>query len=76
MRQMIPLLIAACCFARQPTAEDMPQEMIWVDRAGKILGKVGSTQNSIFHPEISPDGKSIVVSARDGEAERPGHLDS
>jgi eukaryotic-like serine/threonine-protein kinase len=67
MRPTIPFLIAACCFAQQPTAEDMPQEMIWVDRAGKILGKVGSTQNSIFHPEISPDGKSIVVSARDGE---------
>lgn len=45
----------------------MPQEMVWVDRAGKILRRVGSTQHSIFHPEISPDGKLIVVSARDGE---------
>jgi Tol biopolymer transport system component len=61
------LLFTVPALAQQPTAEDMPQEMIWVDRAGKILGKVGSTQNSIFHPEISPDGKSIAVSARDGE---------
>lgn len=61
------MVFTIAALGQQPTAEDMPQEMIWVDRAGKILGKVGSTQNSIFHPEISPDGKSIVVSARDGE---------
>jgi Tol biopolymer transport system component len=45
----------------------MPQEMVWVDRAGKILGRVGAVQNSIFFAEISPDGKWIAVSARDGE---------
>jgi Tol biopolymer transport system component len=45
----------------------MPQEMIWVDRSGEILGRVGAVQNSIFFPEISPDGKWIAVSARDGE---------
>jgi len=54
-------------FLQQPTAQDMPQEMIWMDRAGKVLGRVGSVQNAIFFPEISPDGKSIAVSARDGE---------
>jgi Tol biopolymer transport system component len=45
----------------------MPQEMVWVDRTGKIIGPVGAVQNSIFFPEISPDGKWIAVSARDGE---------
>jgi Tol biopolymer transport system component len=45
----------------------MPQEMVWVDREGKILSRVGAAQASIFFPEISPDGKSIAVSARDGE---------
>jgi Tol biopolymer transport system component len=54
-------------FLQQPTAQDMPQEMIWLDRAGKVLGRVGAVQNAIFFPEISPDGKSIAVSARDGE---------
>jgi len=45
----------------------MPQEMVWVDRSGKTLGRVGTSQMSIFFPEISPDGRSIAVSARDGE---------
>jgi Tol biopolymer transport system component len=45
----------------------MPQEMIWVSREGKILGTAGARQNSMFFPEISPDGRYAVVSARDGE---------
>jgi Tol biopolymer transport system component len=61
---MIPLLFL---FFQQPTAQDMPQEMVWVDRQGKVIGRVGAVQQSIFFPEISPDGKSIAVSARDGE---------
>ena len=52
---------------QQPTAQDMPQEMVWVDRSGKLLERAGTVQNSIFFPEISPDGKWIAVSARDGE---------
>jgi Tol biopolymer transport system component len=55
------------CLAQQPAAEDMPQEMVWVDRGGKILSRVGAVQMSMFFPEISPDGKRIAVSARDGE---------
>jgi Tol biopolymer transport system component len=62
---MIPLLISL--FFQQPTAQDMPQEMVWVDRQGRVLGRVGAVQQSIFFPEISPDGKFIAVSARDGE---------
>jgi Tol biopolymer transport system component len=45
----------------------MPQEMVWVDRAGQVIGRVGAVQSSIFFPEISPDGRFIAVSARDGE---------
>ncbi|MSV29140.1 MAG: hypothetical protein EXQ52_10420 [Bryobacterales bacterium] len=67
MRPAIPFLFAAVCLAQQPTPEEMPQEMVWVDRAGKILGRVGATQMAMYFPEISPDGKSIAVSARDGE---------
>src|SRR5688572_23112214 len=59
--------MAALAAAQQPGPEDMPQEMVWVDRSGRILGRVGAVQNSIFFPEISPDGKWIAVSSRDGE---------
>src|SRR5687768_15894983 len=59
--------MAALAAAQQPGPEDMPQEMVWVDRSGKILGRVGAVQNSIFFPEISPDGKWIAASSRDGE---------
>ncbi len=52
---MIPLLLML--FFPQPTAQEMPQEMIWVDREGKALGRVGAVQNAIFFTEISPDGK-------------------
>ncbi|MFN7920506.1 MAG: hypothetical protein U0Q16_10440 [Bryobacteraceae bacterium] len=62
------LLAAACAtWAQQPAADEMPQEMVWVDRAGKVLGKVGAAQMAIFFPELSPDGKWIAVSARDGQ---------
>lgn len=61
------LLLAGATLAQQPTAADMPQEMVWVDRTGKILSRVGAVQNSMFFPELSPDGKFIAVSARDGE---------
>lgn len=61
------MIVLLLLFLQQPTAQDMPQEMVWVDRTGKVLGRVGAVQNAMFFPEISPDGKSIAVSARDGE---------
>lgn len=60
-------LATLATLAQQPGPADMPQEMVWVDRTGKVLGRVGAIQNSIFFPELSPDGKWIAVSARDGE---------
>ncbi len=59
--------LALLFFFQQPAAHEMPQEMVWVSRDGKVLGRVGAVQNAIFFPELSPDGKSIAVSARDGE---------
>ena len=61
-----------CCLPgvfplQQPGPKDMPQEMVWVDRSGEVIGRVGSVQGSIFFPEISPSGEFIAVSARDGE---------
>lgn len=68
MKAVFPGLLAALpLLAQQPTPAEMPQEMVWVDRAGQILGRVGAIQNSIFFPELSPDGSQIAVSARDGE---------
>src|SRR5688572_1908369 len=61
------LCVAVLAMAQQPGPDDMPQEMVWVDRSGKILGRLGTVQNSMFFPEISPDGKWIAVSARDGQ---------
>ena len=59
---------AAAAVAQQPAPDEMPQEMVWIDRAGKVLGRAGAVQKSMFFPEISPDGKLAAVSARDGEA--------
>ena len=66
-RLMLVCFAILTAFAQQPGPADMPQEMVWVDRSGKVLGPVGAVQNSIFFPEISPDGRWIAVSARDGE---------
>ncbi|MDA1315701.1 MAG: hypothetical protein O2968_20445 [Acidobacteria bacterium] len=53
--------------AQQPTSREMPQEMVWVNRQGDVLGRVGAVQSSIFFPELSPDEKYIAVSSRNGE---------
>ncbi|MCC6590474.1 MAG: PD40 domain-containing protein [Bryobacterales bacterium] len=64
---LFAVLTAGVTLAQQPGPDDMPQEMIWVSRTGKILGKAGAQQNAMFFPEISPDGRYVAVSARDGE---------
>ena len=57
------VLFSASALAQQPTPADMPQELIWVDRAGKILGTVGDAQPAMYYPRLSPDGRFIAVSA-------------
>ena len=61
------IITTGVCFGQQPTAREMPQEMVWVSRQGDILERVGAVQNSIFFPELSPDEKRIAVSSRNGE---------
>ncbi len=39
------LVSAGYAGAQQPRAADMPQEMVWVSRAGEVLGRVGAVQN-------------------------------
>jgi Tol biopolymer transport system component len=67
LASLIGLSLVAVSRAQQPAAEDMPQEMVWVNRTGHVTGRVGSVQNSIFYPKLSPDDRFIAVSARDGE---------
>lgn len=67
MRLVAALVLAVPLYAQQPGPDDMPQEMVWVDRSGRVLERVGAVQNSIFFPEISPDRRFIAVSSRDGE---------
>ena len=63
-----PLLLADVpLYAQQPGPKDMPQQMVWVDRSGEVIERFGAVQNSMFFPEISPDGRFIAVSSRDGE---------
>jgi len=40
-------------------------QMVWVDRAGKMLEKVGQPQHEILFPLLSPDGKRVALSADD-----------
>jgi Tol biopolymer transport system component len=67
LRWALVLFATLTAAGQQPGPREMPQEMVWVDRTGSITGRAGDVQNSIFFPEISPDGKWIAVSARDGE---------
>ena len=67
LRTSCLLLLVAAVLAQQPGPADMPQEMVWVDRSGRVLGRVGAVQRSIFFPEFSPDNRFLAVSARDGE---------
>ncbi|CAN5519980.1 hypothetical protein BH23BAC4_BH23BAC4_12140 [soil metagenome] len=69
---MASMLFWASGLAQQPTPEDMPQEMIWVDRSGHVLGRVGDAQAAIYYPRLSPDNRFIAVSARDGNGNQAG----
>lgn len=55
--------------AQQPTPRDMPQELVWIDRQGQVIGRAGAVQDAMFYPELSPDDRFAAVSARDGDQE-------
>ena len=40
------------------------QQMVWVDRDGNVLEKIGDAQAVITGPNLSPDGNMIVVRGR------------
>ena len=37
------------------------QQLVWLDRQGKKLGAIGQPQRQILDPELSPDGRRVVV---------------
>jgi hypothetical protein len=37
------------------------RQLTWLDRTGKVLGTLGLPDNSLLHPEVSPDGRRVVV---------------
>jgi hypothetical protein len=44
-----------------PTTSENSQELLWVDRVGKILGALGSPKDDMRDPVISPNGQQVAV---------------
>ena len=42
------------------------EKLVWRDRSGKVLETVGQPQEGIQHHTVSPEGRLLAVSARDG----------
>jgi Tol biopolymer transport system component len=43
-----------------------PNELVWVDRSGKILSTVGPAHPGLSEVQLSPDGRRIAFTARPG----------
>jgi dipeptidyl aminopeptidase/acylaminoacyl peptidase len=41
--------------------------MIWVDRTGKTIAPIGPPQEQWPFPELSPDGRSVAIAAKENE---------
>jgi len=44
-------------------ASHVLNQMVWVDRSGKVLEKTGQEQREIMAPIVSPDGRKVALSA-------------
>ncbi|HET6277349.1 MAG TPA: hypothetical protein VFG08_01050, partial [Candidatus Polarisedimenticolia bacterium] len=44
-------------------------QLVWVDRTGKVLGPIGGPQEQWPFPELSPDGRSVAIAAKENELE-------
>ena len=42
-------------------------QLVVVDRAGEVVSTIGQPQTGMTFPELSPDGRWVLVSAREGE---------
>lgn len=61
------ILITIGLMAQAPASSS--QQVAWVDRAGKVLGTIGTPMASILDPAISPDGGKVAVRGREQQRE-------
>jgi Tol biopolymer transport system component len=54
------------------SGEPIPDQLMWLDRAGKRLGTVGEPADSLEWPRISPDGRTAAVTVGGSQ---PGDFD-
>jgi Tol biopolymer transport system component len=43
------------------------RQLVWADREGQVISTIGQPQPSMEFPELSPDGRSVLVAAREGD---------
>jgi eukaryotic-like serine/threonine-protein kinase len=44
-----------------------PQQLVWVDRKGEVVGTIGQPQPDIIFTSLSPDGGRIAVASHEGD---------
>ncbi|HKQ98229.1 MAG TPA: hypothetical protein VJV75_10170, partial [Candidatus Polarisedimenticolia bacterium] len=42
-------------------------QLVWLDRKGNVTGKVGAPESQWPFPNLSPDGRSVAISATEGD---------
>jgi eukaryotic-like serine/threonine-protein kinase len=45
------------------------RQLVWVDRSGKQVGEVAGGADSYADPQISPDGKRVLIALESGESD-------
>ena len=53
--------VAATGLVAYRTDAGSQRQLVWVDRSGMVRGAVGDSDDSLFHPRVSPDGRRVVV---------------
>ena len=51
-----------------PSNAPATRDLVWVDRAGRIVGSIGATQVAVGPPALSADGRRIAFAARIAES--------
>jgi Tol biopolymer transport system component len=44
-------------------------QLVWVDRSGKVLAPIGPPQEQWPFPELSPDGRTVAISAKENDVD-------
>jgi hypothetical protein len=48
------------------SSDPQMRELVWVDRAGQVIGHAGTEQAELSTPALSPDGQRVAFAARSG----------